>query len=60
MITPKVRLQKSSYKAIFFIYIIVRAFVCSLYTAFTLYFTFRKSASFSKLKCALLLFFPFM
>ncbi len=50
MTTPKVRLQKRSYEVIFATYMIIRVVVCSLYPAFTLYFTSQKNASFSDAK----------
>lgn len=50
MTTPKVRLRKWRYEPTFTTYMIVRAFVCSLYPAFILYFTFQKSASLSDAK----------
>lgn len=49
---PKVRLQKWSYEVVFDTYMIIRVVVCSLYSAFTLYFTFQKTASFSDAKFA--------
>ena len=50
MTMPKVRLQKWSYEVVFDTYMIIRVVVCSLYSAFTLYFTFQKTASFSHAK----------
>ena len=50
MTMPKVRLQKWSYEVVFDTYMIIRVVVCSLYPAFTLYFTFQKTASLSHAK----------
>lgn len=52
MTMPKVRLQKWSYEVVFDTYMIIRVVVCSLYPAFTLYFTFQKTASLSDAKFA--------
>ena len=50
MTTPKVRLQKRSYEVIFATYMIIRVVVCSLYPAFTLYFTSQKKRFIFRLK----------
>ena len=47
MTTPKVRLRKWSYEVAFATYMITRVVIRSLYPAFTLHFTFQKSALFS-------------
>ncbi len=51
MTTPKVRLRKWSYEVVFDTYMIIRAVIRSLYPAFTLHFTFQKTASFSDATC---------
>lgn len=47
MTTPKVRLRKWNHEVVSDINMIIRAVIRSIYPAFTLYFTFRKSASLS-------------
>ncbi len=50
MTMPKVRLRKWSYEVVFATYMIIIAIICSLCPAFTLHFTFQKSASLSDAK----------
>ncbi len=45
MTTPKARLRKCRYGVTLTTYMIIRTVIRSLYPAFTLHFTFRKSAS---------------